>query len=75
MAADDFQDLRPRDDGRGRPASGAADVHVFDETDLGADGPAELEQIDELLVIDAADHDGVDLERAEGRPRRRGCRR
>ena len=46
---------------------GAADVHVLDEPDLGADRPAELEQIDQLVVVDAVDDHGVDLEAGKER--------
>ena len=57
--------LLPRDDAPGRPFRCAADVHVFDEPHLGLQRPAELDQIDELVVVDAADDHRVDLEGAE----------
>ena len=49
---------------------GATDVHVLDEPDLGADRASEFEQIDQLVVIDAVDDDGIDLE--TGKERRGG---
>ena len=49
---------------------GAADVHVFDEAHLGVHRLPVLDQIDQLIVVDAADDDGVDLEAAEHTVRR-----
>ena len=65
-----------RDDRRRGPARRTTDVHVFDEAQLGADGLGILEQRHQLVVVDAADDDGVELERMRTRslPRRR-CRR
>src|SRR5262249_13948205 len=40
-----------------RPARGAADVHVLDEPHLGRNTPRELDQVDELVVVDTANHD------------------
>ena len=62
--------LLARDDAVARPARRAADVHVLDEADLGAPFLRALDERDELVVVDAADHDGVDLERCEPGPRR-----
>ncbi len=59
-----------RDHAVARPAGGAADVHVLDEADLGAPRLRPLDERDELVVVDAADHDRVDLERCEAGPRR-----
>ena len=49
------------------PLRRAADVHVFDEPDFGVARASELDQVDELIVVDAADDDRVDLEAAEDR--------
>ena len=49
--------LAPRDDASRRPARGAADVHVLDEAHLGVHRPAVLDQIHQLVVVDAADDD------------------
>ena len=46
---------------------GASHVHVLDEPDLGAVAAAELDQSHELVVIGAADDDGVELEAGEER--------
>ena len=62
MLLESRQHLAPRHHPRHRPVRRAADVHVFDEPDLGADRAAEFEQVDQLVVIDAVDDDGVDLE-------------
>ena len=37
MRAEAREDLAPRDNGIGRPSRGAADIHVFDEAQFGAD--------------------------------------
>src|SRR5262249_57062646 len=37
-------------------------VHVFDEPHFSIDGTAELDELDELVVVDAADDDRVDLQ-------------
>ena len=54
---------------RRRPARGAADVHVFDEADLGAEAAGVGDEVDQLVVVLAADHHRVDLDRAERRDR------
>ncbi len=61
-ARERVEDLAARDDAVRRPAAGAADVHVFDEAHFGAELAAELDQIAELVVVHAANHDRVDLE-------------
>ncbi len=66
------KDLLPRDDGAGRPLRRAADVHVLDEPDFGAHRLSVLDQIHDLVVVDAADDDRVDLERAAEHALRRG---
>ena len=48
----------------------AADVHVFDEPDFGAIATAEFQQLDQFIVVDAANDNGVDLE--TGKERRGG---
>jgi hypothetical protein len=48
-----------------RPVRGAADIHVFDEPHLAATLAAEREQRLELIVVDTANHDRVDLEAGE----------
>ena len=45
-----------------RPLRGAAHIHVFDEAHFGADAPGVLDQRHQLIVVDAADDDGVDFE-------------
>ena len=49
---------------------GAADVHVFDEAHLGVNRFPVFDQIDQLVVVDAADDDGVELDAAEHAVRR-----
>ena len=43
------------------------DVHVLDEANLGVEPPAELDQVHELVVVGAPDHDRVELEAGEER--------
>jgi len=43
----------------------AADIHVFDEANLGAPTLCEFEQLDELVLIDPADHHGVEFQAGE----------
>ena len=50
-----------------RPPGRAADVHVLDEADLGADAARVLDQVDQLVVVDAAHDDGVELQRRRSR--------
>ena len=52
---------------------GAADVHVLDEPHFAVHALAVLDQIDQLIVVDALDDDGVDLELAERAVRRPRC--
>ena len=64
-----LQDLGARDHLLAGPVGGAAHVHVLDEPHLGADRAGELQQVDQLVVVDAPDDDGVELEAREpGRP-------
>jgi hypothetical protein len=42
--------------------SGAADVHVFDESNFRVVTSRELDQRHELVIVDAADDDGIELE-------------
>ena len=44
---------------------GAADVHVLDEAHLGVDRFPVFDQIDQLVVVDAADDDGIELHAAK----------
>jgi len=43
----------------------AADVHVFDEADFGADLPAIFEQVQHLVIIETAENDRIQLQRRE----------
>jgi len=61
VCRDGLQDLVLRDDRLGTPPGGPAHVHVLDEPHLGAGAASELEQIDQLIVIGPARHDGVDF--------------
>jgi hypothetical protein len=46
-----------------------AHVHVLDEPHLGVGAPAELHEVDQLIVVDAPDDHGVELQTREpGRP-------
>ena len=62
VGGEPLQHLAARDDPCGRPVCRAADVHVLDEPDLGVHHAAVLDQIDQLVVVDAADGHRVDLE-------------
>ena len=53
------------------PLRGAAHVHVLDEAHLGVTRAAKLDQIDEFVLVDAANDHRVDLERSELACRRR----
>src|SRR3989449_1771127 len=54
------------------PARRATHVHVLDEPYFGVVGAGELDQIGQLVVVESADHDRVELEPREARlPRRR----
>src|SRR5688572_13532673 len=68
---DDLQHFRLRDDRVAPPPRRPAHVHVLDEPDLGADVPAVLDQLDQLVLVGAAHHDRVDLEGLESGA---GCR-
>ena len=59
------QHLLARHDALARPLRGAADVHVFDEANLGADALRVLEQRHELVVVRAADDHRVELDALE----------
>ena len=63
------QHLAPRNHALLRPVRGPADIHVFDEAHLGPARPAELDQVHQFIVVDAADDDSVDLEAGEDRRR------
>jgi hypothetical protein len=56
---------------------GTADVHVLDEAHLGVDRFPVFDQIDQLVVVDTVDDDGIELDGAEPRAPRlpRGRRR
>ena len=60
-----LEHLAARDDRCRRPSRRAADVHVFDESNFRAERPAVLDERHQFIVVDAAHHDGVDLERLE----------
>ena len=60
-----LEHLLPRDDRFHRPVRRAADIHVFDEANLGAPALCELEQVNELVLIDPADHHRVELQAGE----------
>ena len=62
MRADD---LVLADDGVGVPAAGRVERHPLDEPHLDALVPPEPGEVDDLVVVDAALHDGVDLDRIE----------
>src|SRR5439155_22211573 len=55
-----------------RPARRSPYVHVFDEADLGRYRLAVLDQLGELVLVDAAHDDGVELGPGEARGRA-GC--
>src|SRR5262245_41774750 len=55
-----------------RPVRRAADVHVLDEPHLGWYRLAELDQIRELVVVDAAHDDRIELRAGEAGRRQRG---
>ena len=63
------EDLLPRHDLVGTPPRGTAHVHVLDEPDLGPDRPAEVDQIGQLIVIEATYHHDIELEGAQARLR------
>ena len=56
VLADDLADV---------PAATGIEWHPLDEAHLDAPFPAERGEVDELVVVDAAHHDGVDLHRVE----------
>ena len=56
------QDLLARDDLIAGPARGAADVHVFDESQLGIETTRFGKERQEFAVVHAADDNRVDLE-------------
>src|SRR5438105_1778267 len=53
------------------PVGGPAHVHVLDEPQLGPLGAAELEQLPQLVVVEAADYDAVELHLLEAGDARR----
>ena len=64
---DALEHLAPRNDRVRRPVGRAAHVHVLDEAQLRAVPAAVLEQRHELVVVDAAHDDGVELQRRRTR--------
>ena len=56
------QDLALGHDRVHRPARGAAHVHVLDEANLGGHGAPELDEVGQLIIVDAAHDDGVELQ-------------
>ena len=53
----------------------AADVHVFDEADFGAEAAGVVDERRQLVVVLAADDHRIELDRAERRRRRPRCPR
>src|SRR5262245_7921023 len=49
------------------PAIGIADVHVLDKTHLETIPPSEIHQVQDLIVIGAADNDRIQLDGAHAR--------
>src|SRR5437870_12178905 len=47
------------------PAGRAADIHVLDEADFRVVRAPELDQVDQLVVVEPADHHRVELELSE----------
>src|SRR3989454_10415556 len=71
-ATQDLKNLALRHDLVHRPPGSASHVHVFDEAHLRVPRPGELDQVRELVVVEAPDHDGGELERRESRRPRGG---
>jgi hypothetical protein len=53
------------DDALRRPLDRAADVHVLDEANLGADALGELDEVGQFVVVHAAHDHGVELQGRE----------
>ena len=68
---DAAQDLRARHDVVEAPAVAGAHVHVLDEAQAVAAAVEVPRQVDQRVVVDAAAHDGVDLDRRQAGRRRR----
>src|SRR5260370_41035964 len=71
MPSEHPENLGPRDDFVAGPAGGSAHVHILDETYLRAHPLSVMEEGNELVIVDAPDHDAVDLQRSESRLRGR----
>ena len=56
------QHVLPRHHAIARPLRGAADVHVFDEANLGADALRVLEQRNQLVFVRAANDHRIELD-------------
>ena len=67
MTRQDGQDLASREHLPGGPQGCPTHVHVFDEADLGAGAAAEFDEAHQLVVVESADRDRVDLQAAEPR--------
>ena len=70
-AREALEHLPPRDDAAGRPrVAPPTSMYSMNRTSAFTDLPV-LDQVDQLVVVDALDDDGIDLEAAEDAVRRR----
>ena len=56
-----IEDFIARHDPIGRPARRAADVHVFDESNFRIHASSELDEVGELVIVNASDYDRIDF--------------
>src|SRR6187455_2363484 len=63
------QHLAPWKDTGHRPVCGATNVHVLNESHFGVMSTREFDQIHQLVLVDAADDDGIQLDAGKERGR------